>query len=98
MSWTGLDCTMRGVPNNDHLLASIDADAGTEGRAGKTDPGIVGAYGRDSRASDSNGTAWLRLASNNRLPVANKCLSTPKGKHVAYVHRSREPSRVRETH
>ena len=40
---------------------------------------VVGAYGRDTRVSDSNGTSLLRFAVDNNLALVNTFFSVPKG-------------------
>ena len=39
----------------------------------------IGAYGRDTRVSDSNGTSLLRFAGDNKLALVNTFFSVPKG-------------------
>ena len=39
----------------------------------------LGAYGRDTRVSDSNGTSLLRFAGDNKLAFVNTFFSVPKG-------------------
>ena len=40
---------------------------------------VIGAYGRDTRVSDSNGTSLLRFAGDNKLALVNRFFSVPKG-------------------
>ena len=40
---------------------------------------VVGAYGRDTRVSDSNRTSLLRFAVDNNLALVNTFFSVPKG-------------------
>ena len=40
---------------------------------------VIGAYGRDTRVSDSNGTSLLRFAGDNKLALVNKFFSVLKG-------------------
>ena len=40
---------------------------------------VIGAYGRDTRVSDSNGTSLLRFAGDNKLALVNTFFSVPKG-------------------
>ena len=40
---------------------------------------VIGAYGRDTRVIDSNGTSLLRFAGDNNLPLVNTFFSAPKG-------------------
>ena len=46
---------------------------------GEEDCKVIGAYGRDTRVSDSNGTSLLRFAGDNRLALVNTFYSVPKG-------------------
>ena len=50
-----------------------------DSRVGEKDCKVVGAYSRDTRVSDSNGTSLLRFASENKLALVNMFLSAPKG-------------------
>ena len=40
---------------------------------------VIGAYGRDTRVSDSNGSSLPRFAGDNKLALANTFFSVPKG-------------------
>ena len=40
---------------------------------------VIGAYGRDTRVSNSNGTSLLRFAGDNKLALVNTFFSDPKG-------------------
>ena len=40
---------------------------------------VIGAYGRDTRVSDSNETSLLRFAGDNKLALVNTFFSVPKG-------------------
>ena len=46
---------------------------------GEEDCKVIGAYGRDTRVSDSNGTSLLRFAGDNKLALVNTFFSFPKG-------------------
>ena len=46
---------------------------------GEEDCKLIGAYGRDTRVSDSNGTSLLRFADDNKLALVNTFFSVPKG-------------------
>ena len=46
---------------------------------GDEDCKVIGAYGRDTRVSDSNGTSLLRFAGDNKLALVNTFFSAPKG-------------------
>ena len=46
---------------------------------GEEDCKVIGAYGRDTRVSDSNGTSLLRFAGDNKLALVNTFFSVPKG-------------------
>ena len=67
------------VPSSDCLFILIDANARTGVRMGEEDCKVIGAYGRDTRVSDSNGTSLLRFAGDNKLALVNTFLSVPKG-------------------
>ena len=61
------------------MFVLIDANARTGVRMGEEDCKVIGAYGRDTRVSDSNGTSLLRFASYNKLALVNTLFSVPKG-------------------
>ena len=48
-------------------------------RMGEEDCKVIGAYGRDTRVSDSNGTSFLRFAGDNKIVLVNTFFSVPKG-------------------
>ena len=75
--WADLESAVSRVPSSDYLL--IDANARTGVRMGEEDCEVIGAYGRDTRVSDSNGTSLLRFASDNKLALVNIFFSVPKG-------------------
>lgn len=55
----------------------MDANARTGVRT-EENPAVLGAYGRDTRTHDSNGTSLLQFADNNKLALVNTFFSTPK--------------------
>ena len=68
------------MPSSDYLFVSIDVSARASIRMGEEeDWKVVGAYGRDTRVSDSNGTSLLRFAVDNNLALVNTFFSVPKG-------------------
>ena len=67
------------MPSSDYLFVLIDANARTGVPMGEEDCKVIGAYGRDTRASDSNGTTLLRFAGDNKLALVNTFFSVPKG-------------------
>ena len=67
------------MPSSDYLFVLIDANARNGVRMGEEDCKVIGAYGRDTRVSDSNGTLLLRFAGDNKLALANTFFSAPKG-------------------
>lgn len=75
--WTEFDSTVNQVPISDHLSVSMDRD-GEEGRI------LLGAYGRDFHASNSNGTALLQVVSGKRLALVNISIL-----FLGQAHRSR---------
>ena len=77
--WADLERAVSRVPSSDYLFVLIDANARTGVRMGKEDCKVIGAYGRDSRVSDSNGTSLLRFAGDNKLALVNTFFSVPKG-------------------
>ena len=74
-----LESAVSRVPSSDCLFVLIDANARTGVRMGEEDCKVVGAYGRDTRVSDSNGTSLLRFAGDNKLALVNTFFSAPKG-------------------
>ena len=68
------------MPSSDYLFVSIDVKARTGTRMGEEeDCKVIGAYGRDTRVSDSKGTSLLRFAVDNNLALLNTFFSVPKG-------------------
>ena len=66
-------------PSSDYLFVLIYANARTGVHMGEEDFKVIGAYGRDTRVSDSNGTSLLRFAGDNKLALVNTLFSVPKG-------------------
>ena len=77
--WADLESAVSRLPSSDYLFVLIDANARTGVRMGEEDCKVIGAYGRDTRVSDSNGTSLLRLAGDNKLALVNTFFSVPKG-------------------
>ena len=77
--WADLESAVSRVPSSDYLFVLIDANARTGVRMGEEDCKVIGAYGRDTRVSDSNGTSLLRCAGDNKLALVNTFFSVPKG-------------------
>ena len=77
--WADLESAVSRVPSSDYLFILIDANARTGVRVGEKDCKVVGAYGRDTRVSYSNGTSLLRFADDNKLALVNTFFSVPKG-------------------
>ena len=77
--WADLECAVSRVPSSDDLFVLIDANARTGVRMGEEDCKVIGAYGRDTWVSDSNGTSLLRFAGDNKLALVNTFFSVPKG-------------------
>ena len=77
--WADLESTVSRVPSSDYLFVLIDANARTGVRMGDEDCKVIGAYGRDTRVSDSNGTSLLWFAGDNKLALVNTFFSVPKG-------------------
>ena len=74
-----MDSIVRRVPLKHHLFILMDANTRTGVRTSEEERKIVGTYGRDARANDSNGTALMQFASDNKLALVNTFFSTPKG-------------------
>ena len=66
-------------PAATYLFVLTYANARTGVRIGEEDCKVIGAYGRDTRVSDNNGTSLLRFAGDNKLPLVNTFSSVPKG-------------------
>ena len=77
--WADLKSAVSRVPSRDCLFVLIDANARTGVLMGEEDCKVFGAYGRDTRVSDSNGTSLLRFAGDNKLALVNTFFSAPKG-------------------
>ena len=77
--WADLESAVSRVPSSDYLFVLIDANARTGVRIIEEDCKVIGAYGRDTRVSDSNGTSLLRFAGDNKLALVNTFFSVPKG-------------------
>ena len=78
--WPDLESVVSRVPSSDYLLVLIYANARTGVRMGEEENcKVIGAYGRDSQVSDSNGTSLLRFVGDNKLALVNTFFSVPKG-------------------
>ena len=77
--WADLENDVSREPSSDYLFVLIDANGRTGVRMGEEDCKVTGAYGRDTRVSDSNGTSLLRFAGDNKLALVNTFFSVPKG-------------------
>ena len=77
--WADLENAVSRVPSSDYRFVLLDADARTGVRMEEEDCKVIGAYGRDTRVSDSNGTSLLRFAGDNKLALVNAFLSLPEG-------------------
>ena len=77
--WADLKSAVSRVPSSDYLFVLTDANARTGVRIGEEDCKVIGAYGRDTRVSDSNRTSLLRFAGDNKLALVNTFFSVPKG-------------------
>ena len=77
--WADLESAVSRVPSSDYLFVLIDANARAGVRMEEEDCRVIGAYGRDTRVSDSNGTSLLRFAGDNKLALVNTFFSVPKG-------------------
>ena len=77
--WADLESAVSRVPSSDYLFVLVYANARTGLRMGEEDCKVIGAYGRDTRVSDSNGSSLLRFAGDNKLSLVNTFFSVPKG-------------------
>ena len=77
--WADLESAVSRVLSSDYLFVLIDANARTGVRMGEKDCKVIGAYGRDTRVSDSNRTSLLRFAGDNKLAIVNTFFSVSKG-------------------
>ena len=77
--WADLESAVSRVLSSDYLFVLIDANARTGVRMGEEDCKVIGAYGKDTQVSDSNGTSLLRFAGDNKLALVNTFFSVPKG-------------------
>ena len=77
--WADLESAVSRVPSSDCLFVLIYANARTGVHMGEEDCKVIGAYGRDTRVSDSNGTSHLRFAGDNKLALVNTFFSASKG-------------------
>ena len=82
--WADLESAVSRVPRSDYLFVLIDANARTGVRMREEDCKVIGAYGRDTRVSDSNGTSLLRFAGDNKLALVNTFFSAPKGARLVH--------------
>ena len=64
--WADLESAVSRVPSNDYLFVLIDSNARTGVRMGEKGCKVVGAYGRNTQVSDSNGTSLLLSARYGR--------------------------------
>ena len=93
--WADLENAVSRVPSSDYLFALIDTNARTGVRMGEEDCKVIGAYGRDTRVSDSNGTSLLRFAGDNKLALVNTFFSVPKGSTSRTFNGTRPADRKR---
>ena len=78
--WADLESSVSRVPSSDYLFVLKDANARTGVRMGEEeDCKVIGAYDKDTRVSDSNGTSLLRFADDKKLALVNTFFSVPKG-------------------
>ena len=82
--WVDLDSDTSRVPSNDWLLVLIYANARTGVPNEDEECKVVGAYGRDTRASDRNGTRFCGLRVTTGLPSST--WSSPSPRDARLVH------------
>ena len=93
--WADLFCVVGRVPSSEYLFVLIDANARTGVRIGEEDSKVNGAYSRDTRVIDSNGTSLLRFVSDNKLALANTFFSALKGSTSRTLNGTRPTDRKR---
>ena len=76
--WVDMDSAVSPVPSGDYMFVLINANARTGVRIGEEDCKVIGVCGRDTRVSDSNGTALLRFAGDNKLFAGDNKLALVK--------------------
>ena len=76
--WVDLDIAVSRVPSSDYLFVLIDANARTCVRIGEEDCKAIGAYEKDTRVVDINGTSLLWFAVDNKLALVNTFFSVAK--------------------
>ena len=82
--WADLESAVSRVPSSDCLFVLIGANARTGVRMGEEDCKVIGAYGRDTRVSDSNGTSLLRFAGDNKLALVNTFSPPPRDARLVH--------------
>ena len=82
--WADLESAVSRVPSSGCLFVLIDANARTGIRMEEKDCKVIGACGRDTRVSDSNGTSLLRFAGDTSLPLSTH--SSPSPRDARLVH------------
>ena len=79
-----LESAVSRVPSSDYLFVLINANAETCVLMGEEDCKVIGAYGRDTRVSDSNGTSLCGLRVTTSLPSSTR--SSPSPRDARLVH------------
>ena len=77
--WADLESAVSRVPSSYYLFVLIDANARTGVRMREEDCKVIGAYGRDTRVSDTSGTSLVRFTGDDKLALVNTFFSVPKG-------------------
>ena len=90
--WADLENAVSRVPSSDYRFLLLDADARTGVRMGEEDCKVIGAYDKDTRVSDSNGTSLLRFAGDNKLALVNTFFLSPRDARL--VHSTVPGSRI----
>ena len=94
--WADLESAVSRAPSSDYLFVLIDTNARNGVRiGGRENCKVIGAYGRDTRVRDSNGTLLLRFAGDNKLALVNTFFSVPKGCTSRTFNGTRPPDRKR---
>ena len=82
--WADLESAVSRVPSSDYLFVLIDANARTGVRIKEKDCKVIGAYGRDTRVSDSKEPRFCGLRVTTSLPSSTH--SSPSPRDARLVH------------
>ena len=77
--WVDFNSALSRVSSSDYPFVLIDANARTGVRMGEEDCKVIGAYRRDTRVVESNGTLLWRFKGDIKLALVKKLSSVLKG-------------------